>query len=169
MTEGGPYNESRPIDDTRVMVCAEEDTLNRAAQLMWEFDCGCIPVITVNGNGRLIGVVTDRDIAMSAYTQGKPLSAIPVSTAMAHEVIACHAGDSIEQAEKLMRDNRVRRLPVLDEEGHVIGILSLNDAVREAQREAAAGKRAEVTGEGVLQTMASLCEPRSPQEIVLAS
>ncbi len=152
-----------------VMVCTDADTLNRAAQLMWEFDCGCIPVISANGNGRLIGVVTDRDIAMAAYTQGRPLSAIPVSTAMANKVIACRADDSIDQAEALMRNNRVRRLPVVDQNERVFGILSLNDVAREAQREAAVGRRAQVTGEGVLQTMASLCEPRSTREIVLAS
>ncbi len=94
-------------------VCSEADSLNRGAQLMWEFDCGCIPVISANGEGRVVGVVTDRDIAMAAYTQGKQLWAIPITTAMTHKVTACHASDGISQAEALMRDNRVRRLPVL--------------------------------------------------------
>jgi CBS domain-containing protein len=53
-----------------VKVCTEADTLNRAAQLMWDSDCGCIPMISAHGDGGLIGVVTDRDIAMAAYTQG---------------------------------------------------------------------------------------------------
>ena len=97
-----------------VMVCTDADTLNRAAQLMWDYDCGSIPVISANGRGELVGVVTDRDLAMAAYTQGKPLYAIPVTTAMAHKVIACHVQDGISQAEALMRENRVRRLPVLD-------------------------------------------------------
>ena len=50
-----------------VKVCAESDMLNRAAQLMWETDCGCIPVISADGDGKVVGVVTDRDIAMAAY------------------------------------------------------------------------------------------------------
>jgi CBS domain-containing protein len=80
---------------------------------------------------------------------------------MAHKVIACHASDGISQAEALMRDNRVRRLPVLDQNEHLVGLLSLSDVAREAQREAAAGKRAEVTREAVSETLASVCEPRA--------
>ena len=144
-----------------VEVCTEADALNRAAELMWERDCGCVPVISVDGDGGIVGVVTDRDIAMAAYTQGKQLWAIPVGAAMARKVIACHANDDISQAEALMRDNQVRRLPVLDQKEHLVGILSVNDIVREAQREAASGKRAEVTGEGLTETLASICKPRT--------
>lgn len=150
-------------------VCSEDDTLNRAAQLMWESDCGCVPVISANGDGVLIGIVTDRDIAMAAYTQGKQLWAIPVGAAMAYKVIACHASDGISQAESLMRDNRVRRLPVLDQNEHIVGLLSLSDVAREAEREAGAGKRAEVTKEAVSETLASLCQPRHPHEVTLAA
>lgn len=152
-----------------VKACTEADTLNRAAQLMWEFDCGCIPVIRANGDGRLVGIVTDRDIAMAAYTQGKQLWAIPVGTAMSHQVVACHADDGINQAEMLMRENRVRRLPVVDQNERVVGMLSLNDLAREAQREAAAGMRAEVSEEGVSQTLASVCKPRAVREMALAA
>jgi len=148
-----------------VMVCTDADTLNRAAQLMWDYDCGCVPVISANSQGALVGVVTDRDLAMAAYTQGRPLYAIPVTTAMARKVIACHIQDGISQAEALMRDNRVRRLPVLDQNERMVGILSLSDVAREAQREITAGKRAEVTEESVSETLASLCEPRTPREI----
>ncbi len=152
-----------------VKVCTEGDTLNRAAQLMWEFDCGCIPVISADGDGRLVGVVTDRDIAMAAYTQGKQLWAIPVGMVMARKVIACQVNDGISQAEALMRDNRVRRLPVTDKNDHLIGIISLNDVAREAQREAVSGKRAEVTSQGVSETLASICEPQTARELTVAA
>jgi len=69
--------------------CRLEDNLNSVARLMWEHDCGCIPVISTNGNGALVGVITDRDICMAAYTQGKPLIEIPVESAMVRGVIAC--------------------------------------------------------------------------------
>jgi CBS domain-containing protein len=81
---------------------------------VWACDCGCIPVIRADRDGRLAGVVTDRDIEKAAYTQGKQLWAIPVSITMSHKVIACHANDGISQAEALTRDNRLRRLPVVD-------------------------------------------------------
>ena len=152
-----------------VKVCAESDTLNRAAQLMWESDCGYIPVIGANGNSGVVGLVTDRDIAMAAYTQGKQLWAIPVTDAMAHKVIACHANDGVSQAEALMRENQVRRLPVLDQNEQLVGILSLNDVAREAQREASSGKRAEVTEDAVAETLATVCQPRPSREIGAAA
>jgi CBS domain-containing protein len=152
----------------KVTVCTDADTLNRAAQLMWESDCGCIPVISADGDGAVVGIITDRDIAMAAYTQGQPLAAIPVRTAMATKVIACHGEDSIIDAENLMRENGVRRLPVLDKSGHLVGILSLNDLAREAQSEAPMGKRASVAAEGVLQTLASVCKPRNARAMALA-
>jgi CBS domain-containing protein len=150
-----------------VMVCTDADTLNRAAQFMWDNDCGCVPVISANGDGALVGIVTDRDVAMAAYTQGKTLHAIPVITAMARAVITCHVQDGISQAEALMRDNRVRRLPVLDKKERLVGMLSLSDVAREAQREVTAGKRAEVTEESVSETLATLCEPRTAREVAV--
>lgn len=152
-----------------VKVCTQADTLNRAAQLMWDSDCGFIPVISADGDGALIGVVTDRDIAMAAYIQGKPLWGIPVETAMARQVIVCHSNDGISQAEALMRDNKVRRLPVLDRNERLVGILSLNDIAREAQREEAGGKRVEVSGEGVLDTLATVCQPWMSREMTVAA
>lgn len=152
-----------------VKVCAETDTLNRPAQMMWDRDCGCVPVISANGDGKIVGVVTDRDIAMAAYTQGKQLWAIPVSEAIAHKVIACHANDGIGQAEALMRDNQVRRLPVLDQNERLVGILSLNDVAREAQRQASTGKRAEVTENAVAETLASICQSRVSHEMAVAA
>jgi CBS-domain-containing membrane protein len=147
-----------------VKVCRSDDTLSRAAQLMWECDCGCIPVISANGDGALIGIVTDRDVAMAAYTQGLPIAAIPVTTAMSKQVICCHASDGVGQAEALMRDSKVRRLPVLDQNDRLVGLLSLNDVAREAQREASTG-HAEVTSEGLAQTLGTICEPRIPRTV----
>lgn len=144
-----------------VEVCTEADTLNHAAELTWEHDCGCIPVINGDSDGAIVGILTDRDMAMAAY-MGKQLWAIPVVAAVAGKVIACHANDSIDQAEALMRDNQVRRLPVVDENKHLVEILSLNDIVREAHREMGSGNHTEVTEEGVLETLACICMPRTP-------
>lgn len=110
------------------VTCPTNTTLEHAAWLMWEFDCGMIPV--VDGEGRAVGVVTDRDICMAAYTQGRALQDIPVSTAMAHHVIAIHADELVDTAEHLMADNQIRRLPVIDGDGKVVGVVSLNDVAR---------------------------------------
>jgi CBS-domain-containing membrane protein len=128
--------------------------LDHAARLMWEFDCGIVPI--VNDEGRLEGVVTDRDICMAAYTQGRPLANIPVGTAMAKQVIAAHADDRIEQAEELMRDHQIRRVPVLDSDSRPVGLVSMNDLARLAARARKSGVDREV-----IQTLAAVCQPRS--------
>jgi len=84
---------------------------------------------------------------------------------MAHKVIVCHASDGVGQAEALMRDNQIRRLPGLDQNEHLVGIFSLNDAAREAQREASVGKRVEVTEDAVAETLAAVCKPRVSREL----
>jgi CBS domain-containing protein len=152
-----------------VKACSPDDTLNRAAQLMWEGDCGCLPVVSTDGDGRVIGVITDRDICMAAYTQGRRLSEIPVASAMAREVIACRPSDGVSQAEALMRDHQVRRLPVVDGAGRLVGILSLNDIAREAQREATGAGRKEVTQADVAETLAQVCRPRASRDVSLAA
>jgi CBS domain-containing protein len=137
-----------------VVTCSMTSTLEDAARLMWECDCGIIPV--VGDDGRLSGVVTDRDICMAAYTQGKPLRAIPVTTAMARQVVASHVGDGVEQVEALMRETQVRRVPVLDNEGRPVGIVSLNDLARLAARARRSGVDREL-----VQTLAAVCRPRT--------
>jgi CBS domain-containing protein len=141
------------------VTCPATSTLDQAARLMWEFDCGIIPVI--NDDGRLEGVVTDRDICMAAYTQGRALNAIPIGSAMAKNAVAIHAGDSIEQAEELMRESQVRRLPVLDEDGRPAGLVSLNDLARLAARAKKSGVDRELVA-----TLAAVCQPRATGTLV---
>ena len=143
-----------------IEACKGHETLNLAAQIMWERDCGFIPVIASNGDGALIGVITDRDIAMATYIQGKPPLAIPLSRVMSRKPICCHVEDDIAQAEALMRTNQVRRLPAVDLSGHVVGVLSLNDIAREVRREKAAGRKGEVGRERLATTLAAICQPR---------
>ena len=135
------------------VTCPETATLDQAARLMWEYDCGVVPVVT--DDGKLAGVVTDRDICMAAYTQGTTLAAIPVTTAMARQVVASHADDDIESAEALMRDNQIRRVPVLDGDARVQGVVSMNDFARAAVR----AKKSAVDRE-LVRTMAAICQPR---------
>ena len=140
-----------------VKTCGRDDTVNRAARIMWEHDCGCVPV--VDGGGQVVGMVTDRDVCMAAYTQGLPLPAIRVETAMSKQVHACRPDDSLLVAERVMREHRVRRLPVVAPDGTLAGILSLNDVAQEAAREHAPATR-DVSAEGLAQTLAAVCERR---------
>ncbi len=115
-----------------VRACTIHDSLNAAARIMWDHDCGSAPV--VDAHGRLAGILTDRDIAMAAYTQGLPLAAIPVERVMARQVITCARGDDVEKAHRLMRTHEIHRLPVVDSRGRLLGILSLSDFVVRGDR-----------------------------------
>ncbi len=119
-----------------VRACTIHDSLNAAARIMWDHDCGCAPV--VDGHGRLAGIVTDRDICMAAYTQGLPLEAIAVERVMSPRVISCARGDDLETAHRLMRTHEIHRLPVADSRGRLAGILSLSDVVNYSSGDSAA-------------------------------
>lgn len=136
------------------VTCPTSATLDNAARLMWEYDCGVVPVI--DDRGQVAGIVTDRDICMAAYTQGKPLHLIGVTSAMAKDVVTINAAESVETAEHLMRDRQIRRLPVLDGEHTIVGLVSMNDLARLAAR----AKRTGVDRE-LVSTLAAVCEPRS--------
>ena len=132
-------------------------TLDTVARKMWEHNCGSIPV--VDEDGLLAGFITDRDICMAAYTQGKPLSAIPVTTAMAKQVSVCHADDPVSEAERVMCERRVRRVPVVNGKGEPVGMVSLEDIARGAAGAKPGKRRAQEAA--VVQTMASVGVRRS--------
>lgn len=108
------------------------DSLADAARIMWECDCGCVPV--VNEEGRVSGIITDRDACMAAYLSGKPLRDLPVEGSMARQVMSCRPEDDILDAENVMRRAQLRRLPVTDANGRLLGMLSINDIARHAER-----------------------------------
>jgi CBS domain-containing protein len=121
-----------------VASCSPDEPLNAAARHMWEHDCGVVPVVA---NGELVGIITDRDICMAAYTQGRPLASIAIKDGMARHVHSCRADDTLARAASLMADAQVRRLPVVAAEHRLVGIVSLADVAHSApvlgQREAA--------------------------------
>jgi CBS domain-containing protein len=136
--------------------CRADDSLQRAAQLMWEHDVGAVPV--VDAAQRVIGMITDRDVCMSAYTQGRALGSVRVSTGMAHQVECCHPDDSLMAAQEAMRARQVRRLPVVDHQGKLVGMLSLNDLARATIERPLGGSR--IAPEQVATTLAAVCSPR---------
>lgn len=119
---------------TGIGTCHPEDQASDAARVMWDRDCGAVPVI--DGDSRVVGMVTDRDLCMASYLEGKPLHDIAVRRAMSNDVWSCQPQDDISDAEETMRTHRVRRVPVTDDDGKLCGILSLSDLSREALNEA---------------------------------
>lgn len=131
--------------------CRSTDFLDEAAKLMWDHDIGCVPV--VNEKGRVTGMITDRDIAMAAFLRAEPLRAIPVGVTMAQHVISCMPDDDVGAIEKLMAQHQVRRLPVVDEAGRPIGVISINDIARKAGSNS-------VSSDDVTSTLAAVSAPR---------
>jgi CBS domain-containing protein len=111
--------------------CTADTNLAEAANLMWETDCGALPVVA--DGGKVIGVITDRDICMSAAINNRNLSNIAVQDVISGNVYSTAAEENVSKALKVMQDQRVRRLVVVDAEGRLKGILSLNDVVLRAQ------------------------------------
>ena len=108
--------------------CRSGDSLVSAAKVLWDNDCGAVPV--VDDAGRPVGIVTDRDCCMAAYTRGKRFDEITVGTAMATMVFSVRADESVQNALAIMQQRQVRRLPVVDAQGRLCGILSLADVAR---------------------------------------
>lgn len=140
-----------------VKTCGPEDSLESAARLMWENDCGCVPV--TDEQGHPLAMLTDRDVCMAALTQGRTLGEIRVKSAMSGTLHAVEPRDSLAKAERTMQEFQVRRLPVVDGESRLQGLLSMNDIAREAARERPQRQRA-VTSDDVAATLASVCRPR---------
>ena len=115
----------REIMTSPIQVLNKEDTLSCAAKLMRDAALGCIPI--VGSDGKLVGILTDRDIALSAYEYGEALWRLRIADTMHEPVYTCRPDDDIETAASVMRAHRVRRLPVVDAAGNAIGMLSLDD------------------------------------------
>jgi len=158
----------RDLMSKQVYACRSNDSLEKAAQLMWDHDCGCIPVCGGGNDGAsntAIGVITDRDICMNALFRGKPLRELTVGDAMAKEVRVCHPNDTLAVAERSMCDAQIRRLPVVDDTGTLLGMISLSDLAREAARERGSHHK-KVTETEVGDTLAAICESSRPSSLV---
>lgn len=111
-----------------VRTCSVDDSLNQAASIMWEADCGAVPVI--DSDGKLLGIVTDRDVCMAAYTRGQPLWACVVGSVMSAPTQYCSPSQPLELVAKIMREHQIRRVPVADSDGRLVGMVSLADLAR---------------------------------------
>jgi CBS domain-containing protein len=143
----------------QVATCAPDDTLNEAARIMWEHDCGIVPIVEGGETPRVIGVVTDRDLCMAAYTRGQPLWQICARDVMSTDVVSCRTGEDIHSAEKTMQRAQVHRLPVVNDADQILGVISLTDIVCAAASEAGS-RHPEVTAREIGETLAAIHKPR---------
>jgi CBS-domain-containing membrane protein len=124
--------------------------------MMWDQNIGAI-VVTDN-HERPLAVITDRDVCMAALTQGRALDAPLVSSAMSRTLYTCHVGDRVTAAERTMRTHTVRRLPVVDDDFRLVGILALSDLVRARMLLADRAESRRLLAEVAL-TLGDICRP----------
>ena len=141
-----------------VECCGQDDALAEPARIMWERDCGCVPVLAGDGSGRVVGMITDRDVCMAAYTKGRPLYHIRVEEVMSRKLVVCGPRDDLKQAEAMMQRAQVRRLPVLDPEGRLLGLVAVADLAGAAAGEKG-GRKGAVTQKEVVATLEAICRP----------
>jgi CBS-domain-containing membrane protein len=148
----------RDLMTSDVKSCREYNTLNTAARMMWEHDVGCLPI--VDHENHILGMLTDRDVCMSSYIQGAPLTGALVTSAMSKEVFSCRPDDELASVERLMRKRQVHRVPVVDAQGCLAAIIPLNDLAREAAKESQSKKPRRVSDAEITETIAAVCAPR---------
>ena len=139
------------------LTCEVSTNLAEVAHLMWEGDCGIIP-ITGDGN-KVIGLVTDRDICMAAATRNRAPSQMCAGDVRQGDVVSCHVGDRVQTALRLMKEHRIRRLPVVTTDGTLRGVISMNDIILEA------APGSDVTGEHVVEALKAVGAHHHPPAI----
>jgi len=140
---------------TAVLTCRTTDPLSTVAQSMWEGDLGCLPVL--DHEERVVGMLTDRDMLMATHLRGSPLWSLNAGDVMSNVVHALPASATARDAAELMARLQLRRLPVLDADGRLLGILSLSALAR-----AVAARACELSATDIATTLACICGPRFP-------
>ena len=151
----------KEIMSTNAKVCTLTDNLSAAAGLMWENDCGILPVVAEGG--KVVGLITDRDICMAATLKNRNLSNVAVEDVISGKVFACKPEEDVRSALKTMQENKVRRLPVIAADRKLEGILSMNDVVLKAE-EAKEKKAPELSYGDVVNTYKSISQHRLPMQ-----
>ena len=134
---------------SNVEVIHPDASLQDAAKKMRELDVGSLPVCD---GQRLVGTLTDRDITVRAVAEGRDPTATPVRGSMTPEVVYCFEDQAVEEAAKLMKQKQIRRLPVINRDKRLVGIVSLGDLAVDTGNERMAGE-----------TLSKVSEPAQPQ------
>jgi CBS domain-containing protein len=143
-----------------VRCCSPDTSLAAAAALMLDGDCGMLPVVE---GGKLVGVVTDRDMYVALATRNQRASEVAVREVVQAPAYTCGPDDDLHAALETMKQQRVRRVPVEGFGGTVIGVISINDIVL------AAGPRKPVREADVMSTLQAICSHHHPSPHVAAA
>jgi len=135
-----------------VATCRVDQTASDAARVMWDRDCGVVPVLE---DGRVRGIVTDRDLLMAAQIQGKDPAHLPLSALVPGPVVTCREQDTLESVLDTMAARQIRRVPIVDRNDRLVGIVSINDLAIQSLGNEASMKH-------VAKTLAAIGRHRQP-------
>ena len=107
--------------------CLPGDTVDQAAQLMKDEEVGPVPVVADQQTKRLLGIVTDRDLAVKVVADARQIAAVKVEEVMTRNPVTCHADDDLQTAIDAMEKHQVRRIPIVDDNNQIIGIIAQAD------------------------------------------
>lgn len=150
--EPGGTMKAREIMTTGPACCTPNDTIEKAAELMETYDCGCIPVVHASDNARVIGVITDRDIAVRGVGHGLG-TRTQVGKLMTESPYCCTSDADLRDVEQIMSDRQVRRVVVVDNDGCCVGMVAQADLARAAE------SGTEVSDEEVGRVVEKISEP----------
>ena len=151
----------REIMTVNLKACTTTNNLAEAASFLWDHDCGILPVVA--DGGRVVGLITDRDICIGGATRDRNLANIAVEEIMTGEVYSCASEDDVRKALETMQERRVRRLPVVAPDGTLEGILSINDITLNA-KETTDKKVPEISFRDLVQAYKAICAHALPAE-----
>ena len=137
---------------TDVKHCGVETNLAAAAKIMWEGDCGAVPV--TDERDRVVGVITDRDSCIAAATRPRTEGEIPVKDVISKDLHTCSPGDDVRAALETMKTRKVRRLPVVEQGGRLAGIVTIHDIAVQSRT-----RSADVSPESVLDAFIAITAP----------
>ena len=127
--------------------CQPGDGITQVAGVMKQEDVGSVPVVASEGSGRLVGIVTDRDIVLKVVATGRAPESATVSDAMTPNPASCREDDDVEQAVKLMKERQVRRMPIVDGSGRLTGIIAQADVATRVNKDSKTGDLVEAISE----------------------
>jgi|SRR5690242_12872195 len=137
--------------------CQPETNLGSATELMWNANCGFLPV--AGTDGKIVGVVTDRDICVALGTRNRLPGDVTVGEVMSGKVYSCDPEDDIHLALQAMKEGRVRRLPVIAKNGTLAGVVSTDDILLRAEP-TTTGKHPELSSDEVVRTYRAIAQPQ---------
>jgi CBS domain-containing protein len=137
---------------TDVKRCSLETNLAAAARIMWEGDCGAVPV--TDERDHVVGIITDRDICIAAATRPRTEGEIPVKDVISGALYTCAPGDDVRAALDTMKARKIRRLPVVEQGGRLVGIVSIHDIAEQSR-----SRSADVSPDAVLDAFIAITAP----------